>query len=871
MSVGAATRSDPERERETIPPAGERIQRMKRRYQGGDAYISVERARHYTESWKATGGKGIPVPVRIAMAMKNVYENMTHHLDPDDRIAGYWTEFFLGIPIDIERGLFNQVLEAELTRRAMLRLRARSFIKGLMYLVRNRILGEFLKNARLARKSGSSPLNMKLKTMPEREINPFQIKDDDRRILLGKLLPYWKGRTMVSALEEELEKEGLFSRQLHDFTTSITGNTSRQVLMISPCATITTLQGHLILDYEKVLKKGLAGIREEVHGKLEREEEMESSQREFFRSVDIALQGVAIFARRLAEKIEDEARSQPDPGRKAELERMLETCRKVPFKPATTFLEAVQSIWTVKTAVELAHPVNLHCFGRLDQNLYPYYEKDLREGRITPDEARELLEELLLKIMSQNIRPESNILSDFYNRFLGSSPVTLGGIKPDGEDGTNDLTYLFLQAAHNSKAITNVSLRVHPGTPDDLLMELTGYLHDGTSSYALYNDEINIQAMRNRGFAEDDARNYALMGCVEATCPGKTGSMSANALLLIRLLDMTIRNGDSKLLAGTIHGEGLRTGDPDTFESFDEFLQALFKQGKHSIKAIVECSNLCDRLYAERMPAPYISAFMDGCLDSGKDITGGGATYDLAGISMINSIANLVDSLYVIKRLIFEEKRFTFGELLEAIDNNFEGHKDILTRITKLKGKWGNGNPETDELSALVAGELFRDTYQYRNYKGGPFVVYVISITTHTIDGRLSIASPDGRRIATPYAASCNPFNVERSGITAALRSVASLPFEDVMGCAVNVKFHPTGVGENPENRAKWINLVRTYFQLGGSQIQPTVASARMLEEAQEDPDSYPDLIVKVGGYSTYFADLGQEIQNEIIARTEHC
>ena len=319
-----------------------------------------------------------------------------------------------------------------------------------------------------------------------------------------------------------------------------------------------------------------------------------------------------------------------------------------------------------------------------------------------------------------------------------------------------------------------------------------------------------------------------------------------------------------------MRGEGLRTGDPDSFESFDEVVDAFLSQGRYFIKKIVDGSNLRDRLYADRLPAPCISAFIEGCLKKGKDVTDGGGKYDLSGISMINSIANTVDSLYVIKKLVFEEKKFTIGELMEAIDCNFVGYERIYREIKRLPGKWGNGDPEVDELAGTVMKALFQETYRHRSFKGGPFVVYVISMTTHTIDGRLSIASPDGRKAATPFAASCNPYNVERSGVTAVLRSVACLPLEDVMGCAVNVKFHPSGIGDRPETRAKWLSLVRTYFQLGGSQIQPTVASGETLRKAQGEPEGYADLIVKVGGYSTYFVDLGREIQEEIIARTEH-
>ena len=549
---------------------------------------------------------------------------------------------------------------------------------------------------------------------------------------------------------------------------------------------------------------------------------------------------------------------------------MLKTCRRVPFYPAESFREAVQTLWTIKTAVELAHPVNLHCFGRLDQILYPYYRKDLDHGRITRAEALSLLEELLLKVMSQNIRPESNILGNFYHRFLGSSPVTIGGVDENGEDATNELTYLFAGAAHRSKAVTNISVRLHEGTPDALLLDIASHLRKGSSCFSFFNDETCIEAMRRRGFTEEDARDYAIMGCVEATCPGKTGSMSANALQLARLLDITMRNGDSAIMAGRIKREGLRTGDPDTFADFDEFLDAFFRQAEFFIEKIVKGSNLRDELFNRYLPAPLISAFMDGCLESKKDVTAGGATYDLSGISMINSIANLVDSLYTIKKLVYERRDFSMRELLDAIDQSFGEHLSIRKEIRNLPGKWGNGDPQVDQLAASAMKRLFEITYRYRTTRGGPFVVYVISMITHTIDGRLSIAGPDGRGAALPYAASCNPYNVERSGATAALRSVAALPFEDVMGCAVNMKFHPNAVGETPETRQKWVDLVRTYFRLGGSQLQPTCVSTDELRDARDNPDRHRDLIIKVGGYSTYFIDLGREIQEEVIARTEH-
>ena len=855
-------------ETQVRPEDRARIDRIRNRYRDEVPRISVARARLYTEAWNRDLDSGLAVSVRVARAMGNVYEHAPLHLDPDDRIAGAWTEHFFGVPIDIERGIFNQVLEAELSKGAMIRHRGRNLARALWYLVRRGELGDFVRTQVAERRAGRAPLDMGLRTMDEREINAFEIADDDLNLLTRELLPWWKGRCLVDKLEDELASSGLYSEDMHDFVTAIPGNTSRQVMMVTTCATIACIQGHVILDYDRVARDGLVAMRLDLSQRLEAAET--SADRDALRSQLISIEGVIRFSERLVEVIEREMLQSSDPARLQVLRTLRACCSRVPLAPASTFSEAIQAIWTVKTAVELAQPINLHCFGRLDQLLMPYYQADLDAGRIDPAGAQALLEELLLKIMAQNIRPESGMLSHFYHRFLGSSPVTVGGLTPEGDDATNALTHLFVRAAHGSRAVTNLSVRIHPDTPDELLHEIATSLADGTSSYSLFNDSIQVEAMRRRGFEESDARNYALMGCVEATVPGKTGSMSANALLLTRLLDLTLRNGDSRLLAGTIRDEGLRTGTADSFTSFEALESALLEQGRAAISKIVQASNIRDRVHSEQLPAPAISAFMDGCARTARDVTQGGATYDLSGISMINSIANLTDSLWVIKKLVFEQGRFSLAELLAAMDADYVGHEHVLSAIRALPGKWGNGDPECDRLAARVTQALFDETHRHTNFRGGPFVVYVISMITHTIDGRLSVASADGRRAGVPFAASCNPANVERAGVTGAMRSVAALPFEDVLGAAVNLRFHPSAVGLDRATREKWVALVRTYFAMGGAQLQPTCVSAEMLMEARKNPDNYRDLIVKVGGYSTYFTELGREIQQEIIERTEH-
>ncbi|MCG7853785.1 MAG: hypothetical protein MIO92_14795, partial [Methanosarcinaceae archaeon] len=449
--------------------------------------------------------------------------------------------------------------------------------------------------------------------------------------------------------------------------------------------------------------------------------------------------------------------------------------------------------------------------------------------------------------------------------------VTLGGQTKSGEDATNALTYLMLEAADRSKASLNFAVRIHKNSPPELLQKIAVLHYHGVSSVSLMNDDICLQALANRGFTREDALDYGITGCVDMCAPGKTGGEGFSSLLMCRTLDMTLRNGNSKTLVGTIKDVGLKTGNPDDFKSFEEFQNAFFAQADLMIDTIVKAAYIRDELYAKYLPAPYISAFMQGPLETRKDVTLGGAIYDVEGILLMSSIANTIDSLYVIKKLVFEEKKFSLQQLVDAVDHNYEhGYEYIRDYITALEGKWGNGNPESDQLAHDLLEHLFIETYKYKTFKGGVVAPFINSMTTHTYDGRISIASPDGRLAGKPFAASCNPFNVEKRGPTGVLRSVSALNFEHVMGCAVNIRMHPSGIGKTGASQDKWISLIKTYFSLGGEQLQPTVVSTQVLKAAQKDPAKYQNIIVKVGGYSAYFVDLGQEIQDEIISRTEH-
>ncbi|TFF91765.1 MAG: hypothetical protein EU543_06200, partial [Promethearchaeota archaeon] len=782
---------------------------------------------------------------------------------------GKWTESFLGIPLDLERGIWNRVLEFEIDKKSMKKFE-REFNKSFIeYMNKKGIdLIEFVENTK---KMGAAIPTMGSHSLDQRKINAFQIKEEDKELLLEKLIPYWKGKTIADLIEKKLLENDIYKGEFYDFVNNVPIKKSQDQPIISSNAAIGGWQGHIILDHETVMKKGLLSMQKEVREEIEKNDDLTQKQIDFLRSLDVALEGIMIFADRLTKTIKEEIDNTNNSERKVLLTKMYNTCNIVKSEPAKTFREAVQLYWIIKTTVDLSLPFNVHGPGRLDQVFYPFYKHDIEKGNITREEAIELLEELVLKVMSHNVRPYSDAVSEFSQRYEGSEPITLGGLKETGEDATNELTYIMLEVAARSKACLNFAVRFHDKSPEKLYSLLTELSYKGVSSLSMLNDNIAIKALRNRGISKKDAQDYCITGCVDMSPPGKTGGISFSAILLCHTLDTALRNGDSKTLVGLIKDIGPKTGEPEAFRTFDDFLEAFYKQSDYVIQHIVEATKIRDQLYAEYLPSPFLSVFTQGCLKNKTDVTQGGAKYDAEGILILNSVANLVDSLYVIKKLVFEEKKFTLRELINAIDNNFtHGYEWIHSLILNLKGKWGNGNPECDKLARKVTTHIFEETYKYRTYKGGVYVPFIISMTTHTYDGRISMATPDGRLAGKPFAASCNPYNVEEHGPTGVLRSVAALDYEHVCGCAVNIRMHPSGIGKTKEARKKWISLLKTYFKLGGEQLQPTVVSTKILKAAQKEPENYRDIIVKVGGYSAYFTDLGKEIQEEVISRTEH-
>jgi formate C-acetyltransferase len=509
--------------------------------------------------------------------------------------------------------------------------------------------------------------------------------------------------------------------------------------------------------------------------------------------------------------------------------------------------------------------------GRLDQIFYPYYKRDIEAGAISRADARELFEEILIKNLGFNVKPFPNFMNDFYHRFCGMESVTLGGVDASGNDATNELSHVILEAAYRSKTVNNIIIRLHKNTPADFHALISDVLYNGVSNISFQNDELCIQSMQSSGYSHEDARTYSAIVCANFCAAGTSGGSGCSSVSLCNLLDTVLRNGDNVTMMGRIGNTGIKTGSADSFDSFDEFLSAVEKQMTYSLSLLKKGVETRDALFASQLPSPFISAFTPPALKKMRDTTAGGDMHRIEFVLLGTSVANFIDSLFAIKRLVFEEKAFTLGDLVSAIDRNFKGYEEIHGKLVTLRPKWGNGEAEIDRFAKGVIAKLTDAVRSVRCSNGRAFAASIGGGMTHTLAGRFGMATPDGRKAGRPFAAGCSPYNVEKSGLTGVLRSIAGLDLAHLLECTVNLKLHPSLIGKNRESREKWIALIKAYFQMGGMQLQPTVVSTEDLKAAQRSPEHYKDLVVKVGGFSVYFTEIGCELQNEIISRTEHC
>lgn len=631
---------------------------------------------------------------------------------------------------------------------------------------------------------------------------------------------------------------------------------------------------HTAPDFEKLLRVGLSGIMAEARQRIADmdgplgTDPGELRKRSFYQAVEHVCLGVIGFARRYGEQALAMAGTESDRARKTELLEIARICAKVPAGPAETFHEALQSLWFLEVALHQENYEQALCLGRLDQYLYPYYRRDRERGVLTRERAIELLGCLFVKL-SEFVPLFSDYLAPFFSGFPANPAITFGGLTPGGDDATNELTYAILDTREVLKTRhPNLHARVHEKSPDAYLQRCVEVLKSGGAMPALVNDEVIIPALIEKGIREEDARDYVVIGCVEISVPRKTfGSTDAALMSLPICLDMALRDG---YCPGMREKMGVETGDPLHFRDVDDVVEAFRRQVSWLVDQMVAGLNALSLAHEQLYPSPLLSSLTEGCLDEGKDVTAGGALYNFTTVQGVGA-ADVANSLAAIDRLVFAEKQVSMEQLLKALDDNFEGHDDVY-RLASRVAKYGNDNETTDSYARLVARIFCQEVARHRNTRGGLYLPGFLSMTTNEGFGKFVGALPSGRRAFQTFANGLSPCDgSDMKGPTACLKSIARIDYSLAAGgVSVNMKFSPVDIS-GEEGTQVLSALIRGYFELGGMHLQVNLVSRETLLDAQQNPQKYPDLMVRVSGYSAYFADLTKEVQDEIIARTEHC
>ncbi|MFX0071744.1 MAG: pyruvate formate lyase family protein, partial [Candidatus Hermodarchaeota archaeon] len=721
-------------------------------------------------------------------------------------------------------------------------------------------LGEKI-NLDIYRYDASLCKKLGIKKLAKRKIQPFFIGDNEIDEFL-EVIPFWEDKSLMSAkIGKRLLKEGFIS-----------GKTKLASLVPNISIQRGTTEGHICMGYNKILNLGYSGIIDQVNSyqKNLKESDIDYQQKyNFYEAVKICYQAAIEFAERYSKLAISMAANEINQARKKELTAISEMMMKFTKYPPETFFEAVQFIWFTQNIANIDFMRSVVALGRLDQILWPYYINDMKEKKITRDFALELIEELNLKL-TWNV---TFLPTDFtmVANALGQNTqtITISGVDPKtGKDATNEISYLFLEAYENIKAITtDLSIRIHENTPKEFFKKAIKVFRS-TSGIAFYNDDVIIPALKDTGYSLKDARDYVIVGCVEPTGQGNnfaaTGRMFMN---LPGILELTLNNGFSNF---SCEYDGLKTGDPANFKTFNDLYEAFTRQLRFNIEKSVQIAKIGDEEVMKYVPHPFVSASLNGCLENGKDYVSGGAKYNFSSITAYG-LATLVDSFYAIKKIVYDDKKLSLPELIQVLNSNFENQEPLRQKLINKYDKWGNDREEIDSLANKLWDLFCSEVAKHKPIRGGHYNAGAYSMGIHVMEGFFTRPTADGRKAMEPISNSLSPVNnVEKNGITAILNSVAKLNYNKATnGIAFNIRIHPQNL-ESEENVEKFYYLLKGYFDKGGMQIQPNVVSTKTLRDAQKHPEKYSDLIVKIGGYNATFIDLGTPIQNEIINRLEN-
>lgn len=682
-----------------------------------------------------------------------------------------------------------------------------------------------------------------------RQNNPLEISAKERNTLLKEVAPFWLTKFLAYRSFSGLELVKFTRDQL-----------APRFYLINETGGI----GHLIPDHRHVLTVGYRGIIEGIRAKMTGLSATDPRHVQCDAMV-IVCQAIIELAHRYADEALSLAAETTDPVRRDELSTIGHNLRHCPEHPAETFHQAVQAVWLTHTAILLEGLDNGISFGQMDRYLLPFYENDLRTGTLTRQQAKDILGCFAVKT-SEVIPVFSEKVTECHGGFLSGQAVTLGGTDAHGNDTTNDLTMLFLELMDEVRMRQpNYHARIHDGSPKPYIDRIMDNLVRGVNSPAIYNDKAIVPCLMRAGYSAEDARDYATLGCVELLAAGKTFGSTDAALVNIPIcLEMALNRGK---LFGDMMRSGPDTGDPAAFQSMDDVRHAFLLQLHALVDRLVHTLAPIELANREFHPTPLTSVLTEGCIEKGMDVTEGGATYNFSGVQGVG-VTDVGDSLYAIEQMVFVKQRCTLPEMVDVLKMGFKDYPGHRAELLNLP-KFGNDMPEVDGYSKWVLDEFCRAFEGWTNTRGGRFVAGFYSTTTHYSFGKLTGAMANGRDKGEPFSSGIAPMNgMDMKGPTALFNSVASIGFLNAPnGVNVNAKFD-TATLRGEQGRKLLEYLLLTYFKKGGMQIQLNVLDTGMLKEAKLHPEKFPNLLVRVSGYSAYFNDLSPAMKDEIIARS---
>jgi formate C-acetyltransferase len=776
--------------------------------------LCVERARYFTRSWKET--EGLPYQIRRARAVEKVVENMTVYILEGELIVGNVATKPRGSIVAPEYQ--TTILHKEL-----------------------------------------------LDPVKAPDIRPYDrmtVSREAKEELMNDILPYWMDKTIEYHSMREMSRECVNAAL-----------SSESEFETAPAGTEIHMRhgaGHLNAGYSKIITRGARSIINEAAERMRGLREDETDKREFYEAVIIVYEAFIKYARRYAGLAMEQASTEKDPVRKKELFEIAERCRWVPEHPARTFIEAVQATWFTQQFVFGIEQEDTGCSpGRMDQYLYPFYQADREAGRLTDDDAQEIIELFFIKCGHMSIAFDY-ATARYYAGFSLTQTITVGGVDKRGNDATNELSYMFLEAEAQVPLFQpEFAARIHKNSPFEYLKKIAEVSRLGHGKPKMFVDEVAVPAMLSRGVTLEEARDYCIVGCVEPSPSGNMcGWTNAVQFNLAKCMELVMTQGVC-LLTGKRMGP--KTQDPATFKNMDDVVAALREQVRYFVKLVAGAINTYVKYHGIYATNPFTSATLEGCLESGADMIRGGAKYKAIGINGV-AVPDVGDSLAALDKVVFRDRKYTMEQIVEALKADFEGYGDIRHDLLYNAPKYGNDIDFADRY-ARMAGQLWcEEAGKFTGPHGERYFPGAFTVSSNVPHGMQTGALPSGRKAGEPLAnGGISATNgSDTHGPTALIKSAVKVDSVAANnGTLLNMRFSPSVLKEE-RDIIKFANFLRAYCLAGGYHIQFNVVSSSLLKKAQVTPGQYKNLLIRVAGYSAYYTELSKEVQDDLIARTEY-